>query len=266
MTNTDAKTEGRPWSAGPDRRRRRPKALTIVVIAIVVLTAAGLLVANIATSSRESPTSTAPPATPGDGEGHSRDSAGDDPTSGLRTEDGVPVGYSRNKAGAKAAAANFQAVQSTAAFLANKSARHKITKVVMAPEAVEQRLKTLDEQTETAMTKLGVQKDGQTADGAPLINRQATLAAQVTSFSPDIVTVELWTAAVTGVADANSKLTPTSEFNQWNYTLRWVGGDWRAVTITRGSGLIPQATAGQPSAPQSFRELGGDTDVAPYVG
>lgn len=260
MSN-DTNTEGRPWVADRAPRRARPKALTIAVVVIAALTLTVLIV-NLLTSGGGSPSSSTPPPTTS---GKQKEGDGAAASGALNTKDGVPVGYERTKEGAKAAAANFQAAQSTAAFLADRDVRHKITGVVMAPESVEQRLRTLDEQSETAMTKLGVLKNGLTATGAPLINRQATLAAQVTSFSADLVTVELWTAAVTGVADAGSKLTPTSEFNQWNYTLRWVGGDWRAVTITRSAGLVPQATAGQPSSPDSFRELGGDADVAPFA-
>ncbi|PCG82290.1 hypothetical protein CIB93_30755 [Streptomyces sp. WZ.A104] len=261
--NNDTKTEGRPWSA-ERAPRRGPRPLTLVVIAIVVVTVAGLLIANLATSGRSDSPAVQTPSASGEnkGSGSTSQEAGGE----LHKKDGVPVGYARTEAGAKAAASNFQAAQSTAKFLADKDARHKVTSVIMAPEAVAQRLKTLDEQTETAMRKLGILQNGRTADGAPLINRQATLAAQVTSFSKDLATVELWTAAVTGVADANSTLPPTSEFNQWNYTLRWVDGDWRAVTITRSAGLVPQATAGQPSSPNSFRELGGDADAAPYAG
>ncbi|WP_327258078.1 hypothetical protein [Streptomyces sp. NBC_01244] len=263
MTNNDSNSEGRPWSADRAPRRSGPKPLTLIVIAVVVCTLAGLLIANLFTSG--TPKAGSPVAAPGkskEADGGNTEGAGT--TGSLRTKDGVPVGYERTKEGAKAAAANFQAVQSTALFLADKDIRHKITNVIMAPESVAQRLQTLDEQSEAAMAKLGVLKSGLTQGGAPLINRQATLSAQVTSFSTDVVTVELWTAAVTGVADSTSKLTPTSEFNQWNYTLRWVDGDWRAVGITRSAGLVPQATAGQPSAPDSFRQLGGDANVAPY--
>ncbi|MEU9700178.1 hypothetical protein [Streptomyces sp. NPDC047981] len=263
MTN-DTKTEGRPWSA-ERAPRRGPRPLTLVVIAIVVVTVAGLLIANLATSGRSDSPAAQTPAASGADNG-SGSTTSQETGDGLHKKDGVPVGYARTEAGAKAAASNFQAAQSTAKFLADKDTRHKVTSVIMAPEAVAQRLKTLDEQTETAMGKLGILQNGRTVDGAPLINRQATLAAQVTSFSKDLATVELWTAAVTGVADANSKLPPTSEFNQWNYTLRWVEGDWRAVTITRSAGLVPQATAGQPSSPNSFRELGGDADAPPYAG
>ncbi|MEU3904165.1 hypothetical protein AB0F20_10135 [Streptomyces goshikiensis] len=263
MTN-DTNTEGRPWSADRAPRRARPKALTIAVVVVAAL-AVAVLAMNLFTSEDGGSRSPATPPPAVSGKEKEGDTTSGTATGALRTKDGVPVGYERTKDGAKAAAANFQAAQSTAAFLADKDVRHKITGVVMAPESVEQRLKTLDEQTETAMTKLGILKNGQTAAGAPLINRQATLAAQVTSFSPDVVTVELWTAAVTGVADASAKLTPTSEFNQWNYTLRWVGGDWRAVTITRSAGLVPQATSGQPSVPDAFRELGGDAYVAPFA-
>ncbi|MEV6956545.1 hypothetical protein [Streptomyces sp. NPDC051183] len=265
MTN-DTNTEGRPWSAGPAPRRGRPKALTLAVIVVVVL-ALTALVLNLVTSDGGNSASNNPsPATAGKDKGEDDSVPGDGASARMRTKNGVPVGYERTKAGAKAAAANFQAAQSTAPFLADKDVRHKITGVVMAPESVEQRLKTLDAQSETAMTQLGVGKNGQTAAGDPLINRQATLSAKITSFSGDLATVELWTAAVTGVAAADSKLPPTSEFNQWNYTLRWVDGDWKAVTITRSAGLVPQATAGQPSAPQSFRELGGNANVAPYAG
>ncbi|WP_073227063.1 hypothetical protein [Streptomyces sp. NBRC 110465] len=261
--NNDTKTEGRPWSA-ERAPRRGPRPLTLLVIAIVVVTMAGLLIANLATSGKTDSPAVQTPSAPGENNGS--DSTAQEAGEGLHKKDGVPVGYARTEAGAKAAASNFQAAQSTAKFLADKDTRHKVTSVIMAPESVTQRLKTLDEQTETAMGKLGILQNGRTADGAPLINRQATLAAQVTSFSKDLATVELWTAAVTGVADANSKLPPTSEFNQWNYTLRWVDGDWRAVTITRSAGLVPQATAGQPSSPNSFRELGGDADAPPYAG
>lgn len=264
MTN-DTNTEGRPWQADRAPRRRRPKALTLAVIIVAVL-ALTALVLNLLTSSGGNSASSTP--LPAAGKDKSEDGSvpGDGASARMRTKDGVPVGYERTKAGAKAAAANFQAAQSTAPFLADKDIRHKITNVVMVPESVEQRLKTLDAQSENAMTQLGVGKNGQTAAGDPLINRQATLSAKITSFSGDLATVELWTAAVTGVAAADSKLPPTSEFNQWNYTLRWSDGDWKAVTITRSAGLTPQATTGQPSAPQSFRELGGDANVAPYAG
>ncbi|MFE7132877.1 hypothetical protein ACFVIM_18670 [Streptomyces sp. NPDC057638] len=256
MSN-DNHTESSSWSDGPAPRRRF-RALNIIVAVIAVLTVAGLLIANLASGDDGSDT-------PGSGSPRPDKASGTaDAPGAARTEAGVPVGYPRTKAGAKAAASNFQAAQSTTAFLADPDTRRKITDVVMAPEAAGQRKATLDAQTGKLMAQLGILESGRTAKGAALINRHATLAAEVTSFSKDLATVELWSVAVTGVAAADSPLPPTSEFTQWNYTLRW-DGDWKAATITRSAGLVPQTSAGQPSSPSAFQDLGGDADVAPFA-
>ncbi|MER6913925.1 hypothetical protein ABT354_19820 [Streptomyces sp. NPDC000594] len=255
MSNEHSNTDHGSWSAGPAPRHFRP--LSIAVAAITVLTVSGLLIANLVSGDDEPA-----PDSPGISAQHPQSADG---PGAARTQAGVPVGYPRTKAGAKAAASNFQIAQSTTAFLADPDVRRKVTKAVMAPDVADQRLATLNAQTDKLMAQLGVLKSGRTAQGAPLVNRHATLAAEVTSFSQELATVELWSVAVTGVAAAESQLPPTGEFTQWNYTLRWVDGDWKAATITRSAGLVPQTSTGQPSAPGAFQDLGGDTDAAPYA-
>jgi hypothetical protein len=256
---SDVSTNERSWTAAPAPRPRR-RALTVCIGLVAVLVTAGMVTAGLR-SSHTSPAPASPAAAPAAAAG-----AGADSSNGLHLKDGVPVGYARTESGAKSAATNYQIAQSTAQFLANPDVRHKVSAVVMAPDALTQRLSSLDSQSQTAMTNLGINANGQTQDGAPLINRQAVLSATVSSFSPDVATVQLWTVAVTGVATTTTQMPPTSEFSTWNYTLTWTGGDWKAVSITRSAALVPQATAGQPSSPNSFRDLGGDAGAPPFAG
>ncbi|MGA5819994.1 hypothetical protein ACPC54_19280 [Kitasatospora sp. NPDC094028] len=257
---SDVSTNERSWTAAPAPRPRRRRALTVCVGLVAVLVTAGLVTAGLS-GSHTSPAPAGPAAAPAAPAG-----PGTVPGTGLHLKDGVPVGYARTESGAKSAATNFQIAQSTAGFLANPDVRHKVSAVVMAPDALAQRQQTLDSQSQNAMTNLGIGANGQTQDGAPLINRQAVLSATVSSYSADVATVQLWTVAVTGVATTGTQLPPTSEFSTWNYTLTWTGGDWKAISITRSAALIPQATAGQPSSPNSFRELGGDAGAPPFAG
>ncbi|MFD8316283.1 MULTISPECIES: hypothetical protein [Kitasatospora] len=258
---SDVSTNERSWTAAPAPRPRR-RALKISTGLVAVLVTAGLVTAGLR-GSHTSPAPAGPAAAPAAAAGTG---TGTGSSSGLHLKDGVPVGYARTEDGAKSAATNYQIAQSTAGFLANPDVRHKVSAVVMAPDALAQRLATIDSQSQNAMTNLGINANGQTQDGAPLINRQAVLSATVSSFSTDVATVQLWTVAVTGVAATGSQMPPTSEFSTWNYTLTWTGGDWKAVSITRSAALVPQATTGQPSSPNSFRDLGGDAGAPPFAG
>lgn len=252
MANTTP--EERPWANAPASRPNH-KSLTLALGFVATLVLVGLLVSALRGGNQGRDGSTTRTTT-------SSDNPPDHETAPKpRNQDGVRVGHARTEEGAKAAAAAYQDAQSTAEFLANKHIRHKVTNLIMAPSAQAHRNALLDQQVDEMMSKLGINPDGKTDGGAPLINRQAILSADVSSFSKDVATVKLWTVAVTGVADADSKMPPTSEFNGWNYTLQWIDGDWKAVTISRSEGLVPQATDSVPSPAGLFASLGGDMNA-----
>ncbi|MBR7677793.1 hypothetical protein KDA82_33360 [Streptomyces daliensis] len=157
--------------------------------------------------------------------------------------DGVPVGYPRTKAGAKAAAANYTTVSGSTAFLTDKKARHRATSVMATNDAASTVTEKADETAKDAASALRGDKAKVNAKKA--VSRTGVLSARVLGFDGHSAMVRLWTTTVRGSTSGHATL--TSDFRAVTVTLAWEDSDWKLKDSSRTAGLVAPADESQAS-------------------
>jgi len=199
------------------------------VIAVVAALLVGLLIGRLTAG--------------GDGDGGKSSPngrAGSDPGP-ARSVDGVPVGYTRTRVGAVAAATNYLTVLSSDAVLNN--GRRDAAIRVMATSAF---APTFLKQTAAANTQLergplgaGLRR------GAPTVFQAGQLGYRVDSYSADAATVSIWNVALIGNA---TTVAPQVAWQTNTFQLRWAG-DWKLAGYRGEDGPTPAIPRGSASTP-----------------
>lgn len=178
------------------------------------------------------------------------------------TEDGVPVGYAHTQGGAVSAAVNFEMARSSAGYFTDTAARNRILSVIMAPQSLASEVAADGQATASVLSNLGLSQ-GQTSS---LLVRSAPMGTKVDSYASGLATVEVWMAGVVGVTDDSSSLTPTASWDTYTYTLTWVNGDWKAVSISAANGPTPLSNNQTPTPVQQWANITGSYSEPPYTG
>ncbi len=251
----------------PPQKSPSPFRGPVLIIAVVVL-ALVLGAILVGRSSNDVGTPTDIPASTGS----ASDAAGGSSLSGASTPgqaaasrlvDGVPVGYSKSREGATAAAVNFEIARSSARYLTDSGARERILKTIMASDAAAGQIK--DDNTAGARfySALGLTAD--TAD--KLIARASPLGSKVVSYSPEVATISVWMSGVVGLPTPNAPVPVSASWTTYTLVLVWRDGDWKASSISVTPGPTPlQATGQQPTSTDVFTSMDKDFDAPPYVG
>lgn len=170
-----------------------------------------------------------------------------------RVNDGVPVGYPRTEAGAKAAAANYVTVSGSSTFLTDKKVRHRAVSTMAARSAFSVAAKGADETAKQAVSDL--RGDNKKLDPSKVIARTGVLSAHTLGFDIHKATVRLWTTTVRG--SATGRATPKTAFRSVTVNLVWENNDWKLSSSSDSKGLV---------APIDVRQATNVTsDFADYV-
>ncbi|WP_244190582.1 hypothetical protein [Streptomyces caeruleatus] len=196
----------------------------MAVAGAAVVTAAGVIV-SLATGSPSAPA--AAQSSPA----HSVPRVGEER---VRTVNGVPVGYPRTQAGAKAAAANYTTVSGSAAFLTNRGARHRAVAVMASDAATKAVTKKADQDARRVVGAL--RGDNAKVHPERTIARTGVLAARLLGFDDHGAMVRLWTTTVRGSTAGHA--TPRVGFQSVTVTLSWESNDWKLRDSSGTSGLV----------------------------
>lgn len=178
------------------------------------------------------------------------------------TENGVPVGYAHTQGGAISAAVNFEMARSSASYFTDTAVRDQILSVIMAPQSLASEIAADGQATASVLSNLGLSQ-GQTSS---LLVRSAPMGTKVDSYASGLATVEVWMAGIVGVTDHSSSLTPTASWDTYTYTLTWVNGDWKAVSISAANGPTPLSNNQTPTPVQQWANIAGSYSEPPYTG
>ena len=176
---------------------------------------------------------------------------------------GVPVGYSRTKDGAAAAAVNYQVARSSPGYFTDRALRHQVLKTVMAHSALAGQQAQDDQTVKGLMAALGVSEQS-----APdMVMRAASLGTSVRSFSQDSATVRVWMSEVVGVPADKSKMPVSGTYSTYTLILQWQDGDWKVATIDQADGPTPLVAADQSASSTDEMQLANQEFEAPrYAG
>ncbi|MFE6737550.1 hypothetical protein [Streptomyces tubercidicus] len=155
-------------------------------------------------------------------------------TSRGRIASGVPVGYLRTAAGAKAAAANYTIVHGSSSFLADAKARHQAVKVMATRGAASTAIKEADQTAKQASSDL--RGDNPKLNPWKAIARTGVLSAHTLAFDIHKATIRLWTTTVRGNAAGHA--TPKAAFRSLTVNLVWEDDDWKLSSSSDSSGLV----------------------------
>ncbi|MEV0278594.1 hypothetical protein AB0I22_19730 [Streptomyces sp. NPDC050610] len=167
--------------------------------------------------------------------------------------DGVPLGYPRTEAGAKAAAANFATVRGSAAYLTDKRARHRAA-TSMSSNATRQNAMGEADRTATQAAKQ-LQGDAQKVDAKQAIARTGVFSAHALAFDTHKATIRLWITTVRGSSAGHAP--PQASFQSVTVNLIWNAEGWKASGFSTAPGMV---------APLSTRQATNTAaDFAQYV-
>lgn len=201
----------------------------------------------------------------GSGTNSSGESSGSKGSTGAvapSTQDGIPVGYAHSQGGAVSAAVNFEMARSTAGYFTDTAARDQVLSVIMAPQSLASEVAADGQATASVLSNLGLSQ-GQTSS---LLVRSAPMGTKIDSYASSLATVEVWMAGVVGVTDSSSSLTPTASWDTYTYTLTWVDGDWKAVSISATNGPTPLSNNQTPTPVHEWANIAGSYSEPPYTG
>jgi hypothetical protein len=238
-----------PGRRGAGGRSRLAPALGALVALLVVFAlgaAFGRSTAghpSAATPARGAGPAAAPQAQPGGtGTGAAQPQVPAIPGAGpTRTVDGVPVGYTRSKAGAVAAATNYTAVLSSPVVF--DEGRRKRAVAALADPAI-----AADLQASTAKTSAllaGALRLPAGSGGSGALLRAIPVAYRVDRYDENAATVSIWQTSLGG------STTGAPIQQSWGITtvdLRWVAGDWKQRKAVTTLGPVPLADDALPTA------------------
>ena len=160
--------------------------------------------------------------------------AGSSPQAHVRLIGGVPVGYRRTEAGAKAAAQNFVIVSGSAAFLTDISARHKAMATMAALDSVTTMTEAADSEAGSAATAL--KGDAAQLDTSDVVARTGVLSVHTLGFDIHRAMFRLWTVAIQG--NDSGDIAPSSTFQSVTVSLVWQANDWKVESSSVATGLV----------------------------
>lgn len=166
-------------------------------------------------------------------------------------EAGVPIGYTRSREGAVAAAVSY--VQTGQAFLdMDSSGVQRAVKTMAASGAAEAQL------SDTS-TKLAATREALAGSNAPIEYHQAILAVRVDAFTPERTRVAVWNM---GVLSREGAAPPQAGWAISTFDLVWERGDWKvwAESIVPGPAPITNNAVTPATSAELRARLAGFTD------
>jgi hypothetical protein len=136
---------------------------------------------------------------------------------------GVPLGYTRSKEGAVAAAVNFADVLNSQR-LVDRDTYLNAVRAITAPESVDSQVKKASDYLDSLEGSKHLLAKAQL--GFAVAIRYLPAGYQLVSFDNDKATVKVWGSTVLGL---EQELLPVEAWGTTTLQLRWAGNDWRLV-------------------------------------
>ncbi|MFB7404850.1 hypothetical protein ACFCZR_32165 [Streptomyces rubiginosohelvolus] len=229
--------DGDPGNPTARRPVRNSRSL-VTITGIVVLLVAAIAFANRGGGSDDD-------ASPGV---KSSGAAGSGPTAatGTKPVEGkngtIPSGFARDEQGAQSAAANY-AVALVSAEILKPAQRPAIVNQIFARDKAAELKDRFDRAYDKEfLDKVGLDEDGNAADGLTYVSRTAPVGTKVIAFSPSEVTVEVWCTGVFGTAGVSSTNPVSNDWFTMTLKLRWAEEDWKVESFSQKDGPAPVNT------------------------
>ncbi|OLT34408.1 hypothetical protein BJF79_07470 [Actinomadura sp. CNU-125] len=177
----------------------------------------------------------------------------------------MAVGYAHSRAGAVAAAVNYEMARTRPDYFTDEQVRRGVLGAMMSREALPAQLASDNTNADAVMARLGLQPGGLGPGGARFLARSAPLGTRVTSYSGQIATVEVWMAEIIGVLGENSTLPPTASWATYSITLTWQDDDWKVASLTATPGPVPVSGSQGPSSSMEWTKRLEGFDAPPPV-
>lgn len=218
--------------------RRSPRSSSrslITVVGVIVLLIAAIAFAN--RGGDDSGSSSSAEGAGGQPRADSTAATGDKP---VQTQSGgIPSGFAHDAQGAASAAANYATVLVSADIL-NPAQRAEIVRQVFVTDKQAALTSKFNEAYSAQfLNKLGLDQNGNAAQGNTYVSRTVPIGTKVTSSSDSAAAVEVWCTGLYGTAGAKSTDPVTSDWFTMTLQLRWSGIDWKVDSFSQKDGPAP---------------------------
>ena len=250
-----------PEGEGPDAygTRRQPARTSrglITVVSVVVL-----LIAAIAFANRGGGDSGSADDPGKSGAGAPTAPTGEKP---VRAGDGtIPSGFPKTEQGAQSAAANYAVALVSADILKAERRKEIVQRLFVSSRADELDAKFDRAYSKDFLSKLGLDADGNAAEGMTYVARTAPIGTRTSAFSSASATVEVWCTGAFGTAGVSSTNPVANDWFTMTLRLRWADGDWKVESFKQEEGPAPVNSDRKASSAdeiaKAVREYGGFT-------
>ncbi|MFI0717118.1 hypothetical protein ACH4SK_42505 [Streptomyces inhibens] len=229
-------SDGDLYGSGRRSRAGMSSRNLVTIVGVIVLLLAAIAFANRGGSgnnesaSSDSPKDTGPAARP-------TTPTGTKPVTGKNGT--IASGFAKTEQGAESAAANY-AVALVSANMLKPNERHAIIKQVFTPTKADEMQGKLDAAYSTAfLKKLGLDANGNAAQGMTYISRTVPVGTKLVKLSGDTANLEVWCTGLFGTAGAKSTTPVTTDWFTMRLQLKWASGDWKVEGFSQQSGPAP---------------------------
>ncbi|WP_369206772.1 hypothetical protein [Streptomyces sp. PU-14G] len=260
-TTTRTRLPGNEAGGTGSRPPTRPGRSLITVVAVVVLLIAAIAFANRGGGGGEG-------GAPAD-DSRGRDSraqptapTGEKPVKNS-SDATIPSGFAHTEQGAQSAAANY-AVALVSADMMKKSERREIIDQIYAPGQVDATLRKMDKAySPKFLSKIGLDKDGNPAEGVEFVSRTVPVGTKVRKYNDDSARLDVWCTGVFGNAGKKSTNPVRNDWFTLSLALEWTDGDWRVQDFSQKEGPAPvngdNRAAGAKEISDAVNKFGGFT-------
>ncbi|MFF7760953.1 hypothetical protein [Streptomyces griseorubiginosus] len=221
---------------GGARRTPRSSSRSLVtVVGVIVLLIAAIAFAN--RGDNGSGASTSADGTGGQPGANSTAATGNKPVS--TRSDGIPSGFTHDTQGAASAAANYATVLVSADILKATRRAEIVQQIFVADQQAALTDKFNKAYTAEFLSKLGLDQNGDAAQGSTYVSRTVPIGTKVTSSSDTTASVEVWCTGLYGTAGATSTDPVSSDWFTMTLQLRWSDNDWKVDSFAQKDGPAP---------------------------
>ncbi|WP_328904948.1 hypothetical protein OG230_19205 [Streptomyces sp. NBC_00234] len=229
-----------PDGEGGDHGRRpaRNSRSLVMVVGVVVLLIAAIAFANRGGGGNEEASGGAKkPGTTGSGP---TAPTGTKPVQGKNGT--IASGFAHDEQGAQSAAANYAVALVSAEILKPDRRGEIVRQIFVAQRVGELEAKFNEAYSSEFLEKVGLDENGNAAEGMTYVSRTAPVGTKVTAYSTTSATVEVWCTGVFGTAGVSSTNPVSNDWFTMTLKLQWAGEDWKVDSFAQKEGPAPVNT------------------------
>jgi hypothetical protein len=184
---------------------------------------------------------------------------------GAHLVNGIPVGYPRTEAGARAAAVNYRVAWGSARLF-NPDQRRQLIETTTDPATRSGSQGQNDATWVDIDRNLGLSTEGQPASGQTLVCRLAPAGAMTVAYSPDQAVIAVWSSGLFGIVGPGSQRPLRDGWETATITLRWVNGDWKQTNSSIVQGPTPRPGTNTPADDSAISTAAAQYGALNYAG